>query len=250
MARINRIEIDSSRSVSQLCSLGAESGTDKSPYSSLAGGHHRHAYTSVYDLIFASKRYEPITFCELGILDNRSMVMWREYFPQATLVGLDAFEEKLTVARSQNLHNTHYYLADVKSESSLVSAFNALGQMYDVMIDDSTHLFDDQIRFVKAATRFLKPGGILIVEDVFKHWKEKRYSDALEDISAYYSSSTFLVANHRDAFSEGTYEPYFDNDKMLFMARNTKSWSMPEQRAPQNLQRLSEIVADLEVENV
>ena len=54
---INRITIDSTNSITDLCRLGAKYPTDKSPYN---GSGHRHPYTSVYDFLFSSVRYKKL----------------------------------------------------------------------------------------------------------------------------------------------------------------------------------------------
>ena len=94
--RINHLKIDSSQSITDLCRFGAEYNTDKSPYTQGAGVlAHRHAYTAVYDLLFLAKRFMPIQIGELGILDNSSTNMWRNYFPTATIFGYDVFPDRI-----------------------------------------------------------------------------------------------------------------------------------------------------------
>ena len=218
MQTINRIVIDSTGATSDLCRLGASCGTDKSPYSTT---WHHHAYTAVYDLLFAGMRYSPITLGELGILDNSSMRMWRSYFTQARLFGFEVSPEKIAAARAEHLPGTHYFLANVVDKASMFDAFNAAMALYDVLIDDSTHLFEHQMNFAEVAVDFVKPGGMLVIEDVFRGWDEARYADGLRELFPYFSSMAFIETNHAQAFSGGTdVVPYHNNDKLLVMHRN------------------------------
>ena len=230
MARFNSLVIDSTASLSDLCRLGAQFGTDKSPYS--ANAYHRHPYSAIYDLLFSGMRNKPINFGELGILDNASMKMWRSYFPSADLYGFEYFEEKIAQARKDSLEKTIYISTDVSSLASLQRAFASTSTWFDVLIDDSTHLFEHQILFAHAAVDFVKPGGLIIIEDIFRGWDEERYSDALLEIGPYIDWASFIDARHDKAYSEGTVEPYFDNDKMLVLRRNgVSSINQRERRA-------------------
>ena len=49
--RINKLTIDSTFSKTELCNLGKDFPTDKSPYSEKK---HRHPFTAVYDLLFSN----------------------------------------------------------------------------------------------------------------------------------------------------------------------------------------------------
>ena len=218
MIKINRLVLDASASMTDLCTLGARYGTDKSPYSST---WHHHPYTAAYDLLFASMRYRPIVLGELGILDNKSMHLWRHYFPQATLYGFEYDQAKIDLAKAENIPGSHYSKADVSNKESMFNAFNDVGRMFDILIDDSTHFFEHQIKFVEVSVDFVGPGGILIVEDVFRGWGDARYTEALAPLLDLFSSATFIETNHDKAYSGGnTTIPYFDNDKLLVLHRN------------------------------
>ena len=216
--KINTLTIDSTKSLTQLCSLGAHFGTDKTPYSKNA--HHRHPYSAVYDLLFSAMRNSLIVVGEVGILDNASMHMWRAYFSKALLFGFEYAQEKIDKAISDNLDNTFYFQTDVSNASHLKSSLKATSMMFDVLIDDSTHLFEHQIIFIDVAIDFVKPGGLIIVEDIFRAWADERYTSAIEHLERYFDWSSFIDAKHDLGYSEGTVVPYFDNDKILVLRRN------------------------------
>jgi SAM-dependent methyltransferase len=182
-----------------------------------------HPYTAVYDMIFAARRYEPIVFAEIGVMHNASMCMWRSYFTSARLYGFDVNMEFIAKAKGQHLPNTQYNFMDANEPQSIFDALNSTGQFFDVIIDDSNHYFEQQVRIASVAFEFLKPGGALIIEDVFRPWGEARYEDALGPYMKYFSSCTFIETNHDNRWSPGTEEPWFDNDKLLVMYRNQAS---------------------------
>jgi hypothetical protein len=222
MDRINRLVVDSTGATTGLCTLGAEFVTDKSPYNP---GQHRHPYTAVYDLLFAAKRFEPLLFGEIGIAYNASMKMWRSYFPNATLYGYEFDPELLAQGIQDGLRDTHYLPINIADPMSIAEALAQPGKPFDVLIDDSTHLFDHQINFVKAGLRFVRSGGIMVIEDIFRPWDENRFTEALRSYFEYFSSGTFIETNHEKRRSLGDQEPWFDNDKLLVLFRNETAYA-------------------------
>jgi predicted O-methyltransferase YrrM len=222
LKKINKLLIESTDSKTDLCELGIKYPTDKSPYNNenkttrTIGLRHRHPYTAVYDLIFSPLRYKNIKILEIGILESLSIKCWREYFPNAELFGFEFDNNFLELGKSLNLKNTTYEYIDVKVSESIENTLSRHGK-YDIIIEDSTHKFEDQIRVCKVAHKYLNTGGILVVEDVFRSTDEDEYLKSLEDIIEYYSTATFVVTEH-----ELRHSPGWDNDKLLILIRNDK----------------------------
>jgi hypothetical protein len=217
--KINSIIIDSSKSKTDLCELGTKYPTDKSPYNTLNkvtkhGSGHRHPYTAVYDFLFSTMRYRNIKLAEIGVLDNMSMLCWREYFPNADLFGFDFSLRFIEEGRNLKLEKTLYDFMDVKKPESIDESLNKYGK-YDIIIEDSTHEFNDQIRVCNVAHKYLNPGGVLVIEDIFRNIDEDNYKNYLSDIMKYYSTVTFIVTEH-----DLKYSPNWDNDKLLILVRN------------------------------
>lgn len=222
MKSINKLIIDSTSSRTDLCELGVKYPTDKSPYNNenllthTVSVRHRHPYTSVYNLIFSSLRFKKIKISEIGILDSMSMQCWREYFPNAELFGFDYDEKFLSQGKNLGLENTIYEYINVKSIESVENSLSKYGK-YDIIIEDSTHEFDDQIRVCKIAHKYLNTGGILIIEDIFRNSDEHKYLENLQEVLEYYSTITFIITEHKLKYS-----PNWDNDKLLILIRNDR----------------------------
>lgn len=206
--KLNSITIESTDCVTDLCRLGIKYPTDKSPYNE-DPSLHKHAYTAIYDLLFSHIRENDIKVAEIGILNNNSMKCWREYFPNADLYGYEWNDEFLKKAYNDDLPNTHYLKMNVKDVSSISEGLR--GMLFDIIIDDSTHEFPDQINVINTVYKYLKSGGFLIIEDIFRNTNEKYYED---NISSVYSSGTFVTANHKLKHSPG-----WNNDKLLILFR-------------------------------
>ncbi len=211
---INKLIIDSTHARTELCELGAKYPTDKSPYSSGSASGHRHAYTAVYDLLFCHLRDQFVNLGEIGIERNNSMKAWREYFPTAYLVGWEYDREKINKAVADDLMLTAYHFMDVRSIDSILEGFYAAGRDYHILIDDSTHQFEDQIRILSVAHQFVKPGGYFIIEDVFKNRDPETYEIALAPYRHHYRSAFFVETAHAEQYSGD-----WQNDKLLVLCR-------------------------------
>lgn len=242
MKRINPISIDTSQAVTDMCWLGTEFDVDKSPYRYRDDpGCHRHPYTAVYDMLFANLRNRDIRLGEVGILDNMSMLMWRNYFPHASLYGFEYDQDKIAAARQQRVPCTHYFATDVRDPQLLSQSFNAAGQKFDVLIDDSTHQFAHQINFINAALDYVAPGGMLIVEDIFRDWPTERYEEALRPLFPFFASAFMIETNHERRYSGGTTEPYFNNDKLLVLWRSATPRGLHHPNRDTHLRRLRDV---------
>ena len=212
MDRINRLVIDSSDSITDLCVNGARYCTDKSPYSTLATDNTRHPYTAVYDLLFAHIRYDPIVIGESGIYYNMSTHLWRTYFPRATFYGWDINPKAIENARRHYLERCQYELMNMGDARSIFTVLSACNTEFDILIDDSSHLFDHQVLFIKTAYRFLKPGGIMVIEDIKEEYPAARYAAELAEVFPYFASASFIEAKHVNTKSS--------DDRLLVLFRN------------------------------
>ena len=211
---INKILFDSQNSNTDLCKLGAFFEADKSPYNP---GKWRHGYTPFYDILFSSMRYKEINIGEIGIFRNASIQMWRKYFQNANIYAWDHESELLDYAKNQNLENVYYNKMNVRDEQSITESFDKIGVKFDIIIDDSSHEFWDQIKIIRNSYRYLNPGGYLIIEDI-DSWKDEFYYSTEiwgSNHMNYFSHISFVETNHNNKM---TYP--FDNDKLLVLVRN------------------------------
>ena len=212
---MNSITIDSTQAKSDLCLLCAESGTDKSPFT--VNGH-RHPYTMPYSLLFEPLRHKPIKFAEIGVFRGASLRAWRKYFTQARIFGYDNDRPNLEYILSLALPTTFLALMDASNEESIAAGLAGYCQqdseLFDVILDDASHSPSDQCAVIKTGLQFLKKGGLLIVEDIFRERSIELYEKTLEEIKPLISFHTFIVCDHALRYSPG-----WNNDKLLVFVR-------------------------------
>lgn len=201
-----------------LCIIGQKYDTDKSSQRlNITNERHCHAYTLFYDALFQNKRYDKLNIAELGILHGSSLHMWHDYFLNSNIYGFEYYEDLIHKFKTENketMDRIQLMKMDVTSDETIKIPLFNLNVMFDIIIDDSTHQFDDQIRVIRNAYKYLKPGGILIIEDIFKSYNENDYLVKLTDILCYFQDYYFVEINHVNTNSFG-----WDNDKLFVLIK-------------------------------
>lgn len=211
--KIDSMTIESTNTQSILCMLGKACFADKSPYNE---NGHRHPYTAVYNMLFGRFRYQPCRFAEIGIAGGNSMVMWRYYFQhnQTRIFGFDRDVNFIENLNRMQLPDVLGSEMDVYHENSIREGLNRIGGDLDILLDDSTHGLPEQVKIIKVGLEFLKPGGMILIEDIFHRIPNEDYEKALKDIEDKCSVITFIVTEHKDKYSPG-----WNNDKLLLIVK-------------------------------
>ena len=210
------LKIDYQTCRSELCDIGKKYDTDKSSHrNNVTNERHCHPYTLFYEGLFQNKKNEPLDIAELGILEGSSLLMWREYFPHSQIHGFE-YNYDLISHFKQKMDNNRITLSyiDVTNQTSILNAFESKGVMYDIIIEDTTHQFDDQIRVINNVHKWLKPGGILIIEDIFKRYREEDYIRSIASLLPFFQDYYFVELDHVNRNSTG-----WDNDKLFVLVK-------------------------------
>lgn len=210
------LKIDYKNNSSELCEIGRKYDTDKSSQrDNVTNIRHCHPYTLFYDGLFKNKRDMPFNIAELGILDGASLCMWQEYFTNAEIYGFE-YNEQLINNFKENFDNDRITLSniDVTNKESIENIFSELNILYDIIIEDTTHQFEDQIRVIENTYQYLKPGGIMIIEDIYKSYDENNYINRLRPILNNFQDYYFIELDHVNKNSTG-----WDNDKLFILIK-------------------------------
>jgi predicted O-methyltransferase YrrM len=187
------------------------SGADKSPFNT-AG--HRHPYTPIYSLLLSQYRMRPVRFAEIGVAGGASVLMWNTYFKNGTFYFFDRDQNFLDHSKRFTGSNNTFILMDVTEEESVKSALEKTGGNLDVILDDSSHNPNDQKIIIHEGLKYLRSGGMIIIEDVDRKEPESSYEDILKDIRDEFSFISFIITEHANKYSPG-----WDNDKLLVLVK-------------------------------
>lgn len=120
-------------------------------------------YLRNYEKFFSDIVDKNIVLFELGIFRGGSMLMWRDYFLNGLIVGLDINNIDI----NDSTGRTRFYQGsqDDIELLSKIAAENAPNG-FDIIIDDASHLGKlTQISFWHLFNHHLKSGGIYVIED-------------------------------------------------------------------------------------
>lgn len=208
--------IDYKESSSELCWIGAHYDTDKSSQrKNVTDSRHCHPYTLFYHSLFKDARDKDLVIAELGILYGSSLLMWRDFFSNASIYGFE-YDTNFINSFKRTYDNNRIELVqlNVHDPRNIVDAFHATGMQYDLIIEDTTHQFEDQLRVIENVHSYLKPGGMLIIEDIFKRYNEQDYIDRLGPILDKFQDYYFVSMDHKNRCSTG-----WDNDKIFVLVK-------------------------------
>ena len=199
---------------SKLCLLGSKFGTNKSSIN-LEGP--RSSFTGLYTLILSNIRNKKINFAEIGVEKNSSIKMWRDFFPKAKIFAFDNDNKKLVLAKKKKVYQTYYNKMDVKNSKDIKAKLGKIKGKIDVLLDDSTHEFEDQIRIIKNSYKFLKKDGIIIIEDIHRYkksHKEENYFKELKTIKKHFFEIIFL-----ESYNTNNFTASWHNEKILLLVK-------------------------------
>ena len=157
------------------------------------GGHPypwpSHTYTDVYEILFQPRRNDVKSLIECGVGTNNpdlpssmgingipgaSLRVWRDYFPDANIIGLDI--DKDILFEEERIKT--YYCDQTSAESiqNFIESADLKPQSVDVIIDDALHEFQAGVCLLENLYKYLARDGYYIIEDVclvdFSKYKE------------------------------------------------------------------------------
>jgi len=143
-------------------------GTDKSK--------DDHKYSDLYSMLFDPFRFTFKNITEVGIATGQSLKVWHDYFPKASIHGLDIRVYKNVKHDLQSSKRIHLHEADSTDRNAVAQSGLAPGTM-DVVIDDGSHNATDQEQTLQTLWPLVRPGGYYTIEDVEwdRHGDSKQY---------------------------------------------------------------------------
>lgn len=159
---------------------------------------YTHYFLNIYDKFFNSYQDKKLNFLEIGLYDGNSMVLWDDFFQnkETNIYGVDIdirpkLQEKINNKEFTERVNIHNFDINTIDDSPLKDI------KFDIIIEDGSHTYADQLNFIKKFKHRLNPGGMFFIEDI-------------ESVNTLYK----LLAHDRDLI-------YIDSRNRLNVADNT-----------------------------
>lgn len=151
------------RKAADLDALARLHGTDKSSWF--------HGYTPLYERHFAARRTAVRRLLEIGVggtnswrgyetpEGGQSLRMWRDYFPNAEVIGIDLYAKAVSGPRIR------FEQGDQSDPDFLQSLIERYAP-FDIVIDDGSHIGAHIIASFGALWSAVVPGGFYAIEDL------------------------------------------------------------------------------------
>jgi demethylmacrocin O-methyltransferase len=128
------------------------------PTDKTCGPPFGHTYGPTYDRLLAPYRERPIRLLEIGVFGGGSLRLWKTFFEQGEVVGVD-------IAPLVDAFELEGIATLVKADAYKPKVAATLGE-FDIVIDDGPHTLDSMKAAIRLYLPRLKPGGLMVIEDV------------------------------------------------------------------------------------
>ena len=126
-------------------------------------------YHTVYEPEFDTIRNESINILEVGVFKGDSVRAWLEFFPNATIYGIDIF----TRVKPEDIDVLqHERVKWLKADSTNIAVRDQIKKewpriRFDIIIDDGLHTPDANAKTLHNLFPLMKKNGKFYVEDVW-----------------------------------------------------------------------------------
>jgi hypothetical protein len=122
--------------------------------------YYVHAYMPVYEMLFKDYRDKNINFLEIGVQNGGSLELFKTYFINGSLTGIDINNCPPWLLKSDRIK---FFKANAYS-IEILNSFQ--DESFDIIIDDGPHDLNSMLYVSKFYVNKLKKDGLLIIEDI------------------------------------------------------------------------------------
>jgi len=124
-----------------------------------------HDYLKHYWRHFRDYRESAKNVIEIGVESGASLRMWADFFPNATIHGLDIDPD----CKCHEADRIRVYIGDQSNESDLRSMIQSLDDRPEIIIDDGSHWYRHQVSTFNLLFPCLAERGVYAIEDIGAH---------------------------------------------------------------------------------
>lgn len=124
---------------------------------------HVHSYIeNFYNKNFLPLKDTALNILEIGVWSGGSMLLWKDYFPNATVWGVDISTQHINVDFNQD--RLKLIIGDAYSDNIIN---NLPDDYFDIIIDDGPHTLESMRVYIeKYIPKLKQEKGILVLEDI------------------------------------------------------------------------------------
>ena len=150
-------------------------------------------YFDIYNNLFQKFVGKKITFVEVGVGNGGSLFMWKNFFgKKAKIIGIEMNPE----AKKLEKKGFKIFIGDQSDPNFWEKFYKKVGKV-DILLDDGGHKNIQQITTFMESYNYIKPGGMIIIEDTHTSFMKKKGFKNPSEYS-FVSFSKYIIENlHR-----------------------------------------------------
>lgn len=133
-----------------------------------------HTYTETYDKLFEPFR-NGCNFMEIGLALGDSIKLVDRYFENSTILGVDIS----VVFTPEQYRNDVRIIETDATKADFIR--HVEGLEFDIVIDDGSHMEQDQMASFELLKHKMKSGGLYIIEDILAIDQNRKRFEKLHD---------------------------------------------------------------------
>ena len=164
-----------------------------------------YGFLDIYEKYFQSLRDQKLNILEIGVDKGDSLRLWREYFINSNICGLDINKKDFVI------QNVEIYQGDQNDKILLNKIANKYGK-FDIIIDDGSHVSKHIINSFNYLFDHLSQNGIYIIEDLQTSYIP-RYGGSRINLIKKNSSMNFFKSLSDSINYENFDRPFFKKNR-------------------------------------
>lgn len=150
-------------------------------------------YCPIYEDLFRDIRLGKFNILEIGVKKGGSLRMWKEYFPNAQIYGIDIN------GRAKRYEEDRIQTEIIDQSDKVALELFAKDKKFQLIIDDGSHKSSHQITSFETLWPYISPKGYYIIEDVeTSYWvnSPRGYVDQSPTCVDYFKNMIFEINNN------------------------------------------------------
>ena len=172
-------------------------------------------YLDFYSDWMSKKRFEVTKFLEIGVRGGASLRMWKDFFPNASIYGIDIDP----TCKSHEEDRVKIFIGSQNNKEFLEQVMQEVGEV-DMILDDGSHIVKHMIFSFNVLFNSVKKEGLYIIEDlrttyeecqnqhdVRNIWPGMKYNDPEENLKNRRNDFNLFIQKHFENLDKGVKTP-------------------------------------------
>lgn len=173
--------------------------TGRNPNETDRGGWR--GYDRVYSKFLSEFKNEPLKILEIGVHSGYGVLAWLCYFQNSKVYGAEIeFNKWISSYNSLMNEFSEFRRSNIFQMDSTLSSdwVRCIDTKFDVIIDDGSHLPNDQIATLSSGWKYLKSGGYYFIEDISSRYSKPSKKDVFDYLKKLEGVKLLKIYSHHN----------------------------------------------------